>query len=248
MVRLGCSTASFPADRLEIAITKAAWAGYQGVELCCPGEPPAEAELQQRLRLEGVEVFAGHAGTLPLGTADLSTVDALGRVGRAAAFVRGLDCGMVVLHAPEEGSSQQAAASLNLLDLALGGLAVDLCLVNRRGTLLETPEQFAELWRLGLPERVGIALDPGQAFLSGWDPLQWEQLPELPRHLYLTDAGVSGPVPVGSGRLDLDALGAVFAKHGYAAAAVVALENADPWAVEPITKEIREAAEAALRR
>jgi sugar phosphate isomerase/epimerase len=114
--------------------------------------------------------------------------------------------------------------------------------VNANGTLLATPDQFAALWAQGLPERVGIALDPGQAVLAGWDPCDLESLPELPRHVYLTDADSDRPVPVGTGRLDLERLGESLRRVGYGGPVVVVMQNAEPWAVEPLVKETRELA------
>jgi len=234
---LACSTISFPQDRLETAMAKAAWAGYEGVELAVGADLPLSEPLRERLRLNEIELAAVFAGTLPLGTSD-SALEALAGVGRAGAFARALDSGTLVVNAPADGSLPELAATLRLLDSALKNVAVDTCLTNAHGTLLAGPQQFAELWALGLPERVGIALDPGQALLSGWDPSDLECLPELPRHVYLTDASDGRAVPVGNGRLDLERLGEALRQVGYAGPVVLVLQNADPWAVEPLVKEI----------
>src|SRR5947207_3701258 len=67
-VRIACSTASFPQDRLELAVTKVAWAGYDAVELALAGEEvPDAARLRDRLRAEELEVAAVCAGSLPPG-------------------------------------------------------------------------------------------------------------------------------------------------------------------------------------
>lgn len=240
-MRLALSAASFPEDRLEIAIAKTGWAGYTGVELVLEGELPMLEEVRERLRANELELAAVHAGRLPLAAEDPELAN-LGRVGRAATFARGLDAGTLVLTAPTEGTLEQVAQSLRLLDSALKDVAVDLCLVNGRGTLLAEPADFAALWTAGLPERVGMALDPAQALLAGWDPANLEALPQLPKHVYLTDAAADRPVPPGEGRLDLEQLGAELRKSGYSGPVVVILQNADAWAVEPIAKEVRELA------
>lgn len=237
-MRLACSTASFPEDRLEIAIAKTGWAGYQGVELPLPAELPTEDELRYYLRANELELAAVHAGELPLGGE--AALAELARLGRAAALTRALDGSVLVVTAPAEGSLEALLSSLRLLDRALRDVAVDVCLANRTGTLLASPEAQAELWRLRLPERVGLALDPGQALLAGWDPLELDALPELPRHVYLTDAAGGRSVPAGEGVLDLERLGAELRQVGYGGSVALRLEHADPWAVEPLAKELRE--------
>lgn len=238
-MRFACSTASFPEDRLEIAIAKVGWAGYQGVELPFLAELPAEEELRYYLRANELELSAIHAGVLPLGGEPV--LEELGHFGRAATLTRALDGSTVVVTVPAEGSLDALVSSLRLLDRALRDVAVDLCLANRAGTLLADPDMLQELWQLRLPERIGIALDPAQALLAGWDPTQLDALPELPRHVYLTDAAGGRPVPPGEGALDLDRLGAELRQNGYGGSVVLLLQNADPWAVEPLAKEIREA-------
>ena len=237
-MRLACSTASFPEDRLEIAIAKTGWAGYHGVELPFPAELPTEGELRYYLRANELELAAIHAGVLPLGGE--TALEELARLGRAAALTRALDGSVIVVTAPAEGSLEALLSSLRLLDRALRDVAVDVCLAHRTGTLLTTPEALAELWSLRLPERVGLALDPGQALLAGWDPLELDALPELPRHVYLTDAAGRRLVPPGEGTLDLERLGTELRTHGYGGSVVLRLENADPWAVEPLAKELHQ--------
>lgn len=238
-MRLACSTASFPEDRLEIAIAKCAWAGFRGVELPLTGELPSVEAVRGRLRADGLELSAVHAGTLPGGGPEALAEQ--GRIGRAAAFARALDGALLVVEAA--GTPAEIAASLRLLDRALGEVAVDLCVVNGTETALASRDALAALWAEGLPERVGLALDPARALLAGWDPLDLEALPELPRHVYLTDADGTCAVPPGEGKLDLPRLGAELRYRGYGGSLVLRLENADPWAVEPLTREIREAAE-----
>jgi sugar phosphate isomerase/epimerase len=242
-VRLACSISAFPGDRLEIALAKVAWAGFRAVELPLGADLPDEDALRERLRAEDLELAAVYAGTAPLGTGDASLAE-LARIGRGAAFTRALDGGIVVVTAPSEGDLPELARSLAALDRALGEVAVDLCLVNRRGTLLGRREDLQRLWDHGLPERVGLALDPGHASLSGWDPLDLDGLPELPRHVYLNDARDERIVPPAEGNLDLPGLGEALRLRGYGGSVSLLLENADPWAVEPIAREAREAAEA----
>jgi sugar phosphate isomerase/epimerase len=243
-MRLACSTSSFPEDRWEIAVAKCAWADYGGLELALgEGPPPPEDELRMRIRANELVLAALHAGEIPAADGSPSLVE-LARIGRAATLARALDGSLVVVRAPAEGSLEELAASLRMLDGALGDTAVDLCLANRVGTLLASREALGELWRLGLPQRIGLAVDPGHALLAGWDPADLEALPELPRHVYLNDAAGGRIVPPGEGALDLPALGKRLRSSGYGGAVSLALENADPWAVEPTAREIRHAAEA----
>jgi sugar phosphate isomerase/epimerase len=236
-VRLACSTASFPEDRLQIAVAKVAWAGYPAVELALrPGSLPDEDEARDWLRANELELAAVHAGEIPArGEADLG---ALADVGRAAALARALDGGVVVLRAPVEGSLAGLARSLSLLDAALGDLAVDLCLANHRGTLLQRAEDLQALWSHGLPRRIGTALDPGQALLAGWEPRELEALPVPPGHVYLNDADGERVVPPGEGSLDLTRLGRALREAGYAGSVSLVLENANPWEVEPLAREL----------
>jgi sugar phosphate isomerase/epimerase len=243
-VRFACSTASFPEDRLSIAIAKVAWAGYQEVELHLAGlaaEPLPE--LQARLNANELRVAAVRAGALPPEGGEAG-VEALTRIGELAAMGRSLDCSALVVEAPASGEPSGLARALRMLDKALGGAALDLCLVNKPGTLLAAPEGLHALWREGLPERVGLALDPGRAVLAGWNPADLEALPELPRHVYLNDTRADRIVPPGDGDLDLDALGEALRQNGYGGVVSVRLENADAWAVEPVVRELRTAVEA----
>lgn len=238
-LRFAASTASLPADSLTLALAKIAWAGFEGVELAAPEGASPEAEARARLAAEELTAAAVHAGPLPETSEDL---EALGRVGRAAALARALDGGLVVVEAPAAGTSADLAASLALLDRALGGLAVDVALVNRPGTLAATPADLAGLWGLGLPTRTLLALDPGAACDAGWDPADLNLLPALPGYVYLTDRRAGRPVPPGEGDLDFPRLAAALGRAGYAGWLCLRLEGADPWAVEPLLRETREAA------
>jgi len=91
---------------------------------------------------------------------------------------------------------------------------------------------------------VGLALDPGQALLAGWNPTALEALPELPRHVYLNDARAGSIASPGDGDLSLDALGESLRQNGYGAAVSLLLENGDAWDVEPLARELRAGAEA----
>lgn len=245
-MKLACSTAPFGADRLEMAIVKVAWAGYQVVELALqPGALPDEDMLRRRLRAEEVEVGAIHAGPLPGGPAT-GTIEAAAGIGRAATQARAFDCSLVVVTAPAAGSPEDLAGALRLLDRALGNVAVDLCLANAPGTLLAGPEDFERLWAAGLPPRVGIALDPGRALHAGWDPLQLDLLPERPRHVYLNGFARGRIVVPGEGAPDPADLIAALRREGYGGTLTVTLENADPFATEPIARETREEAESWL--
>jgi sugar phosphate isomerase/epimerase len=237
---LGCSTGSFPADRWETAIAKVAWAGYQAIELRFPGAALPDAdELLRRVRANELDVAALYGGALP---ADPSAEADLARIGRVCVSARPLDAPLVVLDPPAEGSVTDLARTLHLLDRALSDVPVDLCLTNGRETLLADPDAIGRLWAAGLPRRIGLALDPGEALLAGWSPLDLDALPALPRHVYLTDAAAGRTVPAGEGELELEALGSALRVRGYGGIICLLLQNADAWAVEPMTREIREAA------
>lgn len=241
-MRFACSTASFPNDRLQIAVAKIGWSGFQAVELALvEGVLPSLTDLQSHLQANDLELAAVHAGALPAEGGDAG-VEGLARVGRAAELARRLDCGLVVVEAPAAGTAEGLGRALKMLDAALGEMTVDLCAVNRVGTVLDTPEALTALWAGGLPERVGLALDPGHALLSGWDPIQLDALPEFPRHVYLNDARGGRIVPPGEGELNLAGLGEALRLRGYGGAVSLVLENADPWAVDPLVREIRAAA------
>lgn len=241
-MRLSCSTHSFPQDRLEIALAKVNWAGFKGAELALRGEAlPDEDEVRNRLRANDLELAAVDAGTLPAGVQP-NDLETLGRIGRAAALTRSLDGALVLVRAPAEGDLSGVAAAVKLLHSALGDTAVDLCLANTAGSLLATPDDFYRLWAEGLPERVGMALDPAQAALAGWSAADLDVLPELPRHVYFNDARAGRVVPPEEGEVDLPALGEALRLRGYGGSVSLLLENADPWDVEPAAMRARQAA------
>jgi sugar phosphate isomerase/epimerase len=227
-------------DRLEIAIAKSSWAGFRAVELDFGAYPEMpEEELVARLRANELEVAAIATGALVPGKGPAG-LDDLARVGRIATLARRLDCGVVVIPAPAEGEIPQLAESLGMLDRALAEVPTMVCLVNRRGTILAEPRAFTRLWDHGVPQRVGLALNPGEAILAGWDPLDPEALPAKPRHLYLNEAANGRIVPPGEGELDLTALAAALRVDGYEGSITLALENADPWDVEPAVRRLHE--------
>jgi hypothetical protein len=121
----------------------------------------------------------------------------------------------------------------------LGLLPVDICLANRAGTLLSTAGDFAKLWALEVPARAHPALDPAQAELAGWDPLDLSGLPAPPAYVYWNDLSDGRVVPPGEGELPLFALAEKLTASDPAPRSVtVSLENADPWQVEPLAREI----------
>ena len=247
-MRLACSTRPFSADRLERALSKIAWAGYPAVEVDASistgstGELPDEGFLRTRLRAEELELAAIAVGEVPLAGVSTGSVEALGGLGRAAALARALDGPLIVASAPQQGEIAELAAALRLLDRALGEMVVDLCVVHAPETLLAVPEDLRALWSAGVPARVGLALDPARAALSGWDAALLDQLPAPPRHIYLTDLRNGRPVPPGEGDLDLAAFGKALRRSGYSGSVTTLLENADPWAVEPLAREAAELA------
>ncbi len=254
---IACSTASFPQESLESALRRIAWAGFEGVELDLrSSEAPGGSDLQVRLRNEHLQVAAIHAGTAPLGGGE-AALEEWGRIGRVAALARELDCGQIVLAAPADGDLAALREGLILLDKALGQLPVDVGVVNRAGSLVSGVDDFARLWELGVPGRLQPALDPAQAELSGWDPLDLSGLPAPPTHVYWNDLRAQSVVPPGEGELPLFALAEKLMGLSRPPRSVsVSLENADPWQVEPLAREVwrqtviqfepSEAADAAL--
>jgi len=250
-VRLACSTATFPADRLEIALAKTAWAGFSGVELAVGGgDLPGEEELRERLRGDDLELAAVYAGVLPAGGASEAegAMEQLTRIGRAAALARALDGSVLVVEAPAEGSLGELRRSLGLLRKALADLPIDVCVMNRAGTLLAQPDDLERLWEPETDELrpPGLALNPGQAALAGWDPLDLTLLWATPRHVYLNDAAGGRIVPPGDGTIDWPDLVAALAEAEFSGSLSLVLENADPWAVEPITREVHAVASSWL--
>ena len=236
---IACSTASFPQEPLESALRRIAWAGFPAVELDLrEGDLPEASALRSRLRNEGLETAAIHAGGAPLAVGE-AALDVWGRIGRCASLARELDCAQVVLSAPPTGELSALREGLTLLFKALGDVAVRICLVNRANTLLATPEQLAVFNASGLPERVRFALDPAQAELAGWDPLDRTRLPHPPEHVYWNDLRGGIVVPPGEGELPLFALAeSLMASTPPPRSLTVSLENADPWQVEPMAREI----------
>lgn len=235
---IACSTSPFHQESLESAIRRIAWAGFEAVELDLRSEAvPDGVELQSRLRIEQLQAAAIHAGRAPLGSGE-AALEEWGRIGRVAALARELDCGHIVLAAPESGDLTAFRDGLALLDKALGQLPVDVCLVNEAGTLVSTAGDFARLWALGVPVRAQAALDPAQAELAGWDPLDLSGLPSFPTHVYWNDLRAQRVVPAGEGELPLFALAEkLMATNPAPRSVTVSLENADPWQVEPLARE-----------
>ena len=224
-------------------MAKVGWAGYAGVELSLPGPLPLpEEELAQRLRANSLEVIAIHAGVIPAG--GRGAEEELSRIGRTCLLARALDAATVIVEAPAEGEVAALAHTLGLLRGALGETAVDLCLANKTGTLLSRPASFTELRAAGLEAPIGLALDPGQALLAGWDLADLAGISGRIRHVYLTDAdpALGRSVPAGDGNADFEKLAAHLEEAGYVGAISLLLQNADPWDVEPRAQELRDQA------
>jgi sugar phosphate isomerase/epimerase len=237
-VLIACSTASFPQESLDSALRRIAWAGFGAVEIDLRQGEPEASHLRTRLRDEGLETAAIHAGTAPAVAGEAGLAE-WGRIGRIAALARELDGAPIVLAAGDTGDLRQLREGLSLLDRALGGFPVDVCLVNGFGTLLSNSEAMNELWRSGLPARMRLALDPAQAELAGWDPLDLSRLPVPPTHIYWNDLRDGRSLPPGEGDLPLFALAeALLASDPPPRSLTVTLENADAWRVEPLAREI----------
>ena len=114
MIRLACSTASFPQEPLERAMARVAWAGFEAVEIALPDqglEGIDREDLKARLRANELDVAAIHAGRLGARDAQ-EALEAAGRIGRAALLARELDGSRVVAEPPEDGSMEHLAAGL----------------------------------------------------------------------------------------------------------------------------------------
>lgn len=243
-VLIACSTGGFPQDTLSAALRRIGWAGYAAAEVVLAGaseELPEADVLRARLNAEELEPAALFIGAAPGVSDDL---DGWARLGRAAALAAELSTpergGLVVAHAPPlgEGTREGLVAGLKLLDRALADTPMTLALVNRAGTLLATPEDFAALWQAGASERLAIALDPAQAELAGWDPVRREGLPVPVRHVYWNDIRQRRPAPAGTGDLPLRVLAETLTGDAAPRSLTVLLDGADPWAVEPVAHEL----------
>jgi sugar phosphate isomerase/epimerase len=249
-VRLACSTASFPQDRLETATAKAAWAGFPAVEIAPqPDDYPDPEALRRRLRADELELAAVHAGSLSVSAGegtDPAAASSTVRAGRLAVTARSLDCSLLIVEPPAEGSAEQLAGSVSLLlrTLAGGGLDVDVCLCNRRGTCFSSPAEMTEVRRRVQDAGVSLrlALHPVEAVLAGWDPFDLDALPELPRHVYLSDYCSGQAVPPGTGDFNWPRMIDELRARAFDGTLSLLLENADPWAVEPVARETRELA------
>lgn len=244
-MRLACSTASFPLESTARAIVRAAWAGFRSVEIPFAEElagPEREAELRQRLSEDEIQLAALQAGEL--GATDIAAaLAAAGTVGRAALAAQRLDARQVVVTAPATGTVEHLAAGLVSLLNVIAEVPAQVCVVNRAGTLVATAADMADLRRRVPGERLGLALDPGEAVRAGWDPAALEELPELPAYVYLNDAAGGVLVPPGAGEVEWPRLAGALRAAGYSGYVTLRLEGAEPWAIEPAAKEARSLAQ-----
>src|SRR5207248_6698450 len=90
MIRLACSTASFPQEPVARALARVAWAGFEAVELALPAEPLEgidREDLKARLRANDLDLAAVEAGRLGARSAE-DALEAAGRIGRAVLLAR----------------------------------------------------------------------------------------------------------------------------------------------------------------
>ncbi|MBI3911087.1 MAG: sugar phosphate isomerase/epimerase [Armatimonadetes bacterium] len=239
---LACSTRSFSRDRLEIALAKVAWAGYQGVEMALEDAPSDTSWLRERLQNNQLRMADIHAGAL--GAADReAALEGAARIGRLALLAREMDGSRVVVTAPEQGDFEALAYGLRALLGALERLPVAVCVANSAGTLVATPENLARLNEAVPAPAHALALDPGQALLAGWDPAQPERWPAVPQVVYLNDARAGCLRPPGAGEVDWPRLAAALRGAGFDGAVTLALVGAHDYEVEPAAREARLAAE-----
>lgn len=236
---LACSLSGFANERLESALARAAWAGYRAVEWVQTADgPPAEA-VRERLRREGLRAAAIRAGDLPIAV-EPGTFDALAAIGRTAVWAHQAGAPRLIVGLPAVGDVAAGVRLLRQLDAALGDLLIAISLCPGASAL----GQAAALLAHGLPGRFGLALDPVQILLAGGRPEELKALPALPDYVYLNSTRLGRPVPPTEGDWDPAELVASLAAAGFGGTLCVRLDNAEPWRVEPIARECREAAES----
>jgi sugar phosphate isomerase/epimerase len=245
-MRLACSTSSFPGESLARAIARVSWAGYRAVELAL-GELRVDAisgeELEERLQANELELAGIHAGALGASDAE-ATLAAAGEVGRAALLIQRLRGERVVVRAPEEGSIEHLAAGLVTLLGVLAAVPVRVSVVNAAGSLVAEPAQMADLCRRVESPRFGLALDPAQALIARWEPVEaLPGLPLAPEYVYLDDARGGEGAPPGEGEVDWPGLASALRAEGFDGTLTLRLRGAEPWAAEPAAREARSLAQ-----
>jgi sugar phosphate isomerase/epimerase len=245
-MRLACSTSSFPGESLGRAIARVSWAGYRAVEVAL-GELRVDAvsgeDLEERLPANQLELAAIHAGVLGAGDAD-TALSAAGEIGRAALLAHRVRGERVIVQAPDRGSVEHLAAGLVTLLGVLVDVPVRLCVVNIAGTLVAEPAQMTDLCRRVESPRFGLALDPAEALLAGWNPAG--AVPGLPlalEYVYLDDARGGKTVPPGEGEVGWPALAAALRREGFDGYLTLRLRGAEPWAAEPAARDARSLAQ-----
>lgn len=231
MNRIACSTAAFDQDRPAIALAKIDWAGFRFAELRDPGSVDAP-EIRASLQSSDLTLVSVSAPSLELNE------EGLAAAGRSARLAADLDAPLITLPAPEAGLDLYSLASaLNTLDRALASLPTRIGLLNRPGSCLARAGDFRELWEMRIAGRYTTALDPASAAAAGWDPLDWESLPEPPALCYLVDWAAGERRLPGAGTLPLDAL--VLRCLEREIPIVALLDGAEPWEVEPAAQQVR---------
>jgi sugar phosphate isomerase/epimerase len=242
VIPISCSTRCFPRESIDRALVRIAWAGFRAAEVACGADDVPQPDLLgQRLAAEGLELVAVDAGAVNGLTAEEALASAA-HVGRCAVLAHELGAPRAVLSAPrpDAGSLEHLAYGLAKLLDALEEVPVDLALRHERGTLVETPDAFLELFELVGSPRLTFALDPAEAALAGWAPeAALDALTGDVRvaHVYFTDAAGGRRVVPGTGDLDWHALAARLAAHSYRGAVSLLLEVEDPLYAESDAKE-----------
>jgi sugar phosphate isomerase/epimerase len=250
VVLISCSTRCFPLERAERAMVRIAWAGFRAVEVAwAPGEALSADALGQRLEADALEPVAIDAGAVAASSAE-GALEAMAHVGRCAVLAQELGSPRVVLSPPDRdaGSMDHLGYGLAKLVEALADVPVDLALRHARGSLVESPAAFLDLYdRIGSPH-LALALDPAEAVLTGWRPE--EALDELagdvgPRvaHVYFTDQLDGRRVVPGAGDVAWDELAARLAAYDYHGAVSLLLDGEDPLHAETDAKEAHAYAE-----
>jgi sugar phosphate isomerase/epimerase len=244
VILISCSTRCFPREDIDRALVRIAWAGFRAAEVAFdPGDELSADALGRRLEAEALELVAIDAGTVVAPSAD-AALEAMAHVGRCAVLAQELGAPRVVLTppGPDAGSLDHLALGLSKLLDALEDLPVDLALRHARGSFVETPAAFLELaGRIGSP-RLGLALDPAEAVLTGWRPeaalddLAVDARPGV-AHVYFTDVAGERRVAPGAGDVYWDHLAARLATCEYHGAVSLLLDGEDPLHAETDAKE-----------
>jgi len=230
-MNLACSTLSFDAVPLAVAVQRIVELGFEAVDLACidrwahvsPWDIVEEAtapaqQIKQIQQDTGTRLVALNCGyELRRPEQEQSLVEAL------CTFARELGVGVVSIPAPAAGvDMEQAARRLARLNKTAEQMGRTLCVETHLGRLTETPAGAAALAE-AVPG-LALTLDASHFLAKGIAETEWRALYPLVRHVHLRDAG--GPnrqlqTRWGEGDMPLEALVQGLAEAGYQGALTV---------------------------